>query len=257
MWLCVEATDLWVCDVQNLLSPSLSQLITICTSGACKSCWAALPSGFTANQVLCTPVLSPAHEYNTGFVALQGCPAARLRANTNPADWKRKEELTTAPKGKRCVLKCGTDTRGFFGSIDAICLMSRKGSCCKAGMSSGNAGQSLLPSQAALSVVALVLTYLRFSSMPIQPACFFLTMKNVCCLQSNTQLWNIFHATQVSLPSNPSSTFSCISEARNNLLRSSVAIFHKTFVCRPVLSLASFVWFWLEIVLLKRHQGWH
>lgn len=78
IWLCVEATDLRACDVQNLLPPSLSQLITICTSAACKSCWAALPSGFTANQVLCTPVLSPAREYTR---VLSHCRAAPPRVS--------------------------------------------------------------------------------------------------------------------------------------------------------------------------------
>lgn len=64
-----------------------------------------------------------------------------------------------------------------FGSINAICLISeeheQEGKLLQAGMSSGNASQRLSPSEAALNAVALVLTFLWFSSMPLQSACLF------------------------------------------------------------------------------------
>lgn len=123
-----------------------------------------------------------------GFCRTAGLPRRASQGKHKPGRLKKKGGTDNRSQGKAVCAQVWKLSTCFFGSIDAICLMSRKGSCCKAGMSSGNAGQSLSPSQAALSAVALVLTYVRFGSMPIQPACFFLTMKNVCCLQSNTQL---------------------------------------------------------------------
>lgn len=141
-------------------------------------------------------------------------------------------------------MQSGSDPRS--GSINAICLISeeheQEGKLLQAGMSSGKASQRLPPSQAAPSAVALVLTYLWFSSVLFQFACFFNYEK--CLLPPEQHMAvNTFHATRVSLPSNPSSMFSCTPETRSNLLRSSVAISHKTFLCWPVQTLASFVLF--------------
>lgn len=64
-----------------------------------------------------------------------------------------------------------------IGSINAICPISeeheQERKLLQAGMSWGNASQRLSPSEDALNAVALVLTYLWYSSTPLQSACFF------------------------------------------------------------------------------------